>query len=64
MDAWRPKTWKVMGLLAALGCALLVIVACGGDDEDAPAPTAAPVDAAAIADQVAARLEQSMMMDR
>ncbi len=64
MDAWRQKTWKVMGLLAVLGCALLVIVACGGDDEEetpAPAPTAAPVDVTALADQMAARLEQTMM---
>lgn len=64
MDAWRHKTWKVMGLLAVLGCALLVIVACGGDDEEetpAPAPTAAPVDITAMADQMAARLEQTMM---
>ena len=53
-----------MAMLALIGGLLLVIVACGGDDEEetpAPAPTAAPVDAAAMADQMAARLEQTMM---
>ena len=62
MDGWRHASWRVMAMLALIGGLLLVIVACGGDEEDAtPAPTAAAVDAAAIADEVAARLEQTMM---
>ena len=46
MSTWRLATWKVLAMLALMGCALLVIVACGGDDEETPAPapaaTAAP----------------------
>lgn len=63
MDAWRQKMWKVMGLLAVLGCALLVIVACGEEDEPEPTqpPPAPTVDITAMADQMAARLEQTML---
>ncbi len=49
-------------MLALIGGMLLVIVACGGDeDESTPAPTAEPVDITALADQMAARMEQTMM---
>ena len=63
MSTWRLATWKVLAMLALMGCALLVIVACGGDDEEtpAPAPAAAPVDVTALADQMATRLEQSVL---
>ena len=64
MSTWRLATWKVLAMLALMGCALLVIVACGGDEEEetpAPAPAAAPVDVTALADQMATRLEQSVL---
>ena len=62
-EIWRRTTWQVMAMMALLACLSLVIVACGGDDEEEePAPAAAPtVDISAIADQMAARLEQTMM---
>ncbi len=45
-NAWRSTTWKTLAVLALMGGLLLVIVACGGDDEETPAPapaaTAAP----------------------
>ena len=62
MDGWRHASWKVMAMLALIGGLLLVIVACGGDDEEetpAPAPTAAPVDISAMADQMACLLYTS-----
>ena len=66
IGAWRLTTWKVLAMLALMGSLLLVIVACGGDEEEetpAPAPpaAAAPVDVTAMADQMAARLEQTML---
>ena len=45
MSTWRLPTWKVLAMLALMGGLLLVIVACGGDEETpapAPAATAAP----------------------
>ena len=64
MSTWRLATWKVLAMLALMGSLLLVIVACGGDEEEAtpaPAPAAAPVDVTAMANQMASRLEQTML---
>ena len=63
-NAWRSTTWKMLAVLALMGGLLLVIVACGGDEEEAtpaPAPAAAPVDVTAMANQMASRLEQTML---
>jgi peptide/nickel transport system substrate-binding protein len=53
----------MLAMLALTGGLLLVIVACGGEEEEtpAPAPAAATVDVTALADQMASRLEQSML---
>ena len=45
MNTWRPATWKVLAMLALFGGLLLVIVACGGEDEETAAPAAAPAPA-------------------
>ena len=64
MSTWRLTTWKMLAMLALMGGLLLVIVACGGDEDEAtpsPAPAAAPVDVTAMANQMASRLEQTML---
>ena len=54
MNTWRPATWKVLAMLALFGGLLLVIVACGGDDEEPTAAPAAPTAAPAPAPTQAA----------
>ena len=49
-EAWRHTTWRLLAMMALLGCVLLVIVACG-DDEATPAET---VDIGAITSGVSA----------
>ena len=42
------KSWRIL-FLAMLSFALVAAIACGGDDEDAPAESAAPADKAPAA---------------
>ena len=43
------KRWQVLGLLSIVALMTVVIVACGGDDEETPAATAAPTAAPTMA---------------
>ena len=51
------KSWRIL-FLAMLSFALVAAIACGGDDEDAPAESAAPAAKARLPLQ---HLQQSLL---